>query len=44
MCQFDEMVLGEYVVALEGDEEFRLTMAKRMRELGLEWVRDEDQI
>ncbi len=44
LCQFDEMVLGEYVVALEGDEEFRLTMAKRMRELGLEWVRDEDRI
>jgi len=38
------MVLGEYVVALKGDKEFQLMMAKRMRELGLKWVRDENWI
>ena len=44
LCQFDETVLSEYVVAVESDEEFMVSMREWMRSSGYEWGWDADQV
>lgn len=44
LYQFDEMVLGEYVVAVENDAEFAPVIQQRMSALGFEWEQDEDRV
>ena len=44
LCQFDETVLSEYVVAVESDEEFMMSMREWMRSSEYEWGWDADQV